>query len=70
MSGPHIKRQKHRFTIWLTGDRATTGSALCSVGFGRIEAMPKLDVFAEAMAHDSPDLVICGVEGAEGELRR
>jgi DNA-binding response OmpR family regulator len=52
------------------GNRATTRSALYSLGFRRIEAVPTLEGLADAIMARPPDLAVCEAQGAEDELCR
>lgn len=54
----------------VSGNRATTRSALYSLGFRRIEIVPTLESLAEIIANRPPDLAVCEVQGAEEELCR
>jgi DNA-binding response OmpR family regulator len=52
----------------VAGNRATTRSALFSLGFRRIEAVGDLATLADCIQRRPPDLAICEVQGADGEL--
>jgi DNA-binding response OmpR family regulator len=52
----------------VSGNRATTRSALYSLGFRRIEIVATLENLAETIANRPPDLAVCEVQGAEEEL--
>jgi DNA-binding response OmpR family regulator len=52
----------------VAGNRATTRSALFSLGFRRIEAVGDLSTLADCIQRQPPDLAICEVQGAQDEL--
>lgn len=54
----------------VSGNRATTRSALHSLGFRKVEAVSSLQALAECIAQSPPDLALCEVQGAEDELCR
>ncbi|HEY2069665.1 MAG TPA: hypothetical protein VGG48_08950 [Rhizomicrobium sp.] len=54
----------------VSANRASTRAALYNLGFRHIETAATLDAFAECIKRRPPDLALCEMLGAEGDLSR
>jgi DNA-binding response OmpR family regulator len=52
----------------VAANRTATRAALYTLGFRRIETVAALDAFADAIRRRPPDLAVCEVQGADGDL--
>jgi DNA-binding response OmpR family regulator len=52
----------------VAANRTATRAALYTIGFRRIETVAALDAFADAIKRRPPDLAVCEVQGADGDL--
>jgi DNA-binding response OmpR family regulator len=52
----------------VAANRTATRAALYTIGFRRIETVAALDAFADAIRRRPPDLAVCEVQGADGDL--
>src|SRR5215467_5455893 len=54
----------------VAANRTATRAALYTLGFRRIETVAALDAFADAIRRRPPDLAVCEMQGADGDLCR
>src|SRR5260370_34449544 len=52
----------------VSANRATTRSAMYSLGFRRTETVPTLESFLEAVQKSPPDIALCEAQGQTEEL--